>query len=138
MNPRYIVGTSLFALIVFLLIQFYNIINVYELRSNDFDARYNEVIREAMDELYNASQNQGMDSMYYYLDKASFYWRDINYIENEVILDSLKKVLIGIVEDVIESTEPFSELIGYKLNQQEMDPNLLAGFIIHDFSITFY
>ena len=135
MNPRFILGTSLFALIVFLLIQFYNIINVYELRSNDFDTRYNEVIREAMDELYNSSQNQGMDSMYWYLDKASFYWKDINYIEDDEVLDSLKMMLKDIIVEVIESTEPFSEIISYKLNQQEMDRNLKAGFIIHDYSI---
>lgn len=135
MKPKFIISVSLIALIVFLFIQFYTIINVYQVRSNDFDTRYNQVIREAMNELYDYSPDQGLDSMYYYLDELSYYYKDINLVQDEVLADSLKRVLIGDVTKLIEASEPFSSVISYKLNEQQMDPNLKAGIIIHYFGI---
>lgn len=135
MKPRIVISASLVALIVFLLLQFYTIINVYQVSSNDFDTRYNKVIREAMDELNSYSADQGLDSMYTYLDKVGLYYRDISFIENPVLLDSLKISIESDVNDLIEAFEPFSATISYKLNQNNMDPNLKAGFIIHDFGL---
>ncbi|PKP29550.1 MAG: hypothetical protein CVU00_15080 [Bacteroidetes bacterium HGW-Bacteroidetes-17] len=135
MKPRIIVSSSLFALIVFLSIQFYTIINVYEVRSHDFDTRYNQVIREAMDELNDYSPEQGLDSMYWYLNKISFYYKDIGHINDAEIADSLRISLRNDIVNVMQAAEPFSRIIRYKLNLQNMDPNLEAGFIIHDFGI---
>ncbi len=135
MKPRFIIILSLFALIVFLLIQFYTIINVFQVRSNDFDTRYNQVIREAMDELYNFSPDQGLDSMYFYLDELSYYYKDLSFVDDAEIVDSLKKMLLNDLGHVIEASEPFSSIISYRLKERKMDPNLKAGFIIHDFVI---
>lgn len=135
MKPRFIITASLIALIVFLLVQFYTIINVFQVRSNDFDTRYNQMIREAMDELSNFSPDQGLDSMYYYMNELNYYFKDMDLVEDAVLADSLKKVLVGDVMRLIEASEPFSSVISFKLNEQGMDPNLKAGFIIHDFGI---
>jgi len=135
MKPRIIVSASLFALIVFLSIQFYTIINVYQVRSQDFDTRYNQVIREAMDELSNYSPEQGLDSMYWYLDKLSFFYKDIGYVNDPKLSDSLRMTFYESVMSILKVAEPFTNRISYKLNQQKMDPNLQAGFIIHDFAI---
>ncbi len=135
MKPRFIIILSLFALIVFLLIQFYTIINVFQVRSNDFDTRYNQVIREAMDELYNFSPDQGLDSMYFYLDELGHYYKDLSFVDDAEIVDSLKMMLLKDLSQVIEASEPFSNIISYKLKERKMDPNLKAGFIIHDFVV---
>lgn len=135
MKPRIIVSSSLFALIVFLSIQFYTIINVYQVRSHDFDTRYNQVIREAMDELNDYSPEQGLDSMYWYLNKISFYYKDIEQVNDAEIADSLRISFSNDIVNVMQAAEPFSRIIRYKLNLQNMDPNLEAGFIIHDFGI---
>ena len=135
MKPKVIIGTSLFALIVFLVIQFYTIINVYQVRSNDFDSRYNQVIREAMNDLNNYSPDQGLDSMYFYLDNISFYYKDIRFVSDPKMNDSLRKSILDDVIQLIAASEPFSSVISYKLNQKNMDPNLKAGFIVHDFGI---
>ncbi|MBU1012877.1 MAG: HAMP domain-containing histidine kinase [Bacteroidetes bacterium] len=135
MKPHIIVSASLFALIVFLSIQFYTIINVYQVRSHDFDTRYNQVIREAMDELNDYSPELGLDSMYWYMDKISFYFKGIGYINDPKLSDSLKATFYDNVMSIMTVTEPFSNRISYKLNQQNMDPNLRAGFIIHDYTV---
>ena len=135
MKPRIIVSVSLFALIVFLSIQFYTIINVYQVRSQDFDTRYNQVIREAMDELNDFSPQLGLDSMYWYMDKISFYFKDIGFVSDPRLSDSLRTSFYDNVMSIMKLTEPFSNRISYKLKQQKMDPNLQAGFIIHDFAI---
>ncbi len=135
MNARIIIGASLFSLVVFLLIQFYTIINVYQVKSHDFDTRYNQVVREAVNELDNYSPDMGMDSMYWYLDRESYYFKDINYLDDTQLTDSLKQVFCATIIKIMNAFEPFSGMIAYKLNQNNMDPGLKAGYLIHDFSI---
>lgn len=135
MKPRIIISISLIALIIFLLIQFYTIINVYQVRSNDFDTRYNKVIREAMIDLSNYSPEQGLDSMYLYLNQLSFYYKDLEFLKDSKEKDSIRNSIKNVVVQLINAYEPFSTVFSYKLGQQNMDPNIQAGFIIHDFGL---
>ncbi len=135
MKPRIIISVSLIALIIFLLIQFYTVINVYQVKSNDFDTRYNKVIQDAMNELTGYSPDQGLDSMYLYLDQISFYYKDLEFLDDLEIKDSIKTSIINDVVGLISALEPFSNVISYKLDQEKMDPNIKAGFIIHDFGL---
>ncbi len=135
MKPRIIISVSLIALIIFLVIQFYTIINVHQVRSSDFDTRYNKVIREAMDELNQYSSDQGLDSMYLYLDQLSFYYKDLKFVDDSKLTDSLRSSITNDIVRLINEIEPFSRVFSYKLGQQKMDPNIKARFIIHDFGL---
>lgn len=135
MKTRLVVIFSLIALIIFLLIQFYIIINVYAVRSNEFDSKYKSVLDESMVELKRISPNTGMDSVYFYMEKTGFYSRQLFYREEGARQDSGRTQLVEAFNNIISEHELITDWISYKLDLAGLDKNIESGFRIRNLAI---
>ena len=132
MKPRIIIIISAVALFLFLLMQIYIITNSYNVRSLEFDARYKRVLDQSLLEMKQFSQNSGMDTVYFYMNRTAYFSRQILYENDGAVEDSARIELVSLFERIIEDQEVLSQWISYRLKEEGLDENIESGFHIRN------
>jgi len=136
MKPRIVVYISLFTLIILFVVQYYVISQVFQLKVNEFDLKYSRLIQQSLYDLeYNIGEN-GLDSVFYYLDQASFASLEkIRDLEFESDSDKIESEILLQFRDTILSKESLSPFIRKYLSENQADPEFISGIVIRKLDI---
>ena len=136
MKPRLVIYISLFALTVLILIQFYVINQVYRLKANEFDLKYGSLVQQSLYELEYYSGENGLDSVFYYLEETSLHSldeiRDLDYDKDTV--DTYSDI-VREFQHIILSHESLSPYIRNYLFDKQADPEFISGIVIRKLEI---
>ncbi len=136
MKPKIYISLAALALVLLITIQFFLISGLYKLRKNEFDTRYGNKVRDALTEMQEQFQTNGLDSALYFIDVQCF---DLIGSYEAAFDDSLKKELDRItfnrVQTILAQEEDISLFLYRYLVAAGLDPDFNKGFVIRELQI---
>ncbi|MFC2129132.1 sensor histidine kinase [Bacteroidota bacterium] len=137
MKTRIIIVLSLFAILVLILIQFYSVGKVYNLKMNEFEVSRKAYIGQAQSD-FNTKEG-GLDELRSSLNDFSYSLYDIlDTINYESDLRDFNRRIYQRISQIIYAKEIISDYIKIYLNDKGLDNDFQAIYIINEFKILYH
>ena len=136
MKPGIVISIAFIALIVLVIIQFYLISEVYDLKKKEFDFKYVNLIKEAVDDLDEFYNSTGLDTVFLLLDVIAYELLDtIDNIEFQEDRPEFNNNVLNQFQKIIYDYEILSSYIRYHLEQNQAESDFKSGYIIRKLQI---
>lgn len=136
MKPRLSIILSAIALIVLLIVQYYNISVTFQTKKEQFDSRYGAIVKQALYEYESGATGYLSDSVFVLFDNIS---EELVFQSGQVpgglATDSLQQQILASYSRILQDhTSPDGYLQDYLVNAGA-DPDFRSGYYIRELSL---
>jgi len=136
MKPRLSIILSAIALIVLLIVQYYNISVTFQTKKEQFDSRYGAIVKQALYEYESGATGYLSDSVFVLFDNIS---EELVFQSGQVpgglATDSLQQQILASYSRILQDhTSPDGYLQNYLVNAGA-DPDFRSGYYIRELSL---
>ena len=136
MKPRLSVIASAFALVILIIIQYYNISVTFQTKKQQFDIRYGNLVRQALYEYESHDSQNQLDSVLNAFDNlaADLVFQGL-FPDDVPGSDSLRSTIVNSFSMILQSHNKPGEFLAGYLEEAGADPDFISGYNISELSL---
>ena len=136
MKPRFSIMLSTFALVILVIVQFYNISVTFETKRDQFDTRYGAMVKQAMFEFESTPSTIRSDSVFLLFDLYSeeLVYRIHDPLPGET-MDTLKSQVLAVYSRILQQHVKSDDYLREYLIKAGADPDFRSGYYISELSL---
>ena len=136
MKPKLYISLAALALLVLITIQVFLISGLYQLRKNDFDARYGNAVQRGLLEMQVQLQTNGLDTALYLVDaQCSELMESYAVVQDDSLKRELNRITLDRIQTILYRHEDISPYLKAYLDLEALDNDFEKVFVLHELEI---